>query len=86
MTLVNEPSLAVEQHYYSKQCDCVVIDFSRDCVNEPVEDENIGCRSSGYVDCRVGIKSEVPLVGSCLKELMNVECCENSICLKKNKG
>ncbi|KAK8681786.1 hypothetical protein V6N13_054187 [Hibiscus sabdariffa] len=97
MTLVDEPSLevaAAEQHccsesmgkLVSEQQDYVVIDSNGDSADEPGEDENTGCRSSGDIDCRVGIKCEVQLVGSGLKELMCGECCGNSVCLKKSGG
>ncbi|GMI78381.1 hypothetical protein HRI_001507400 [Hibiscus trionum] len=97
MTLFDEPSLevaAAEQHccsesmakLVSEQRDCVVIDSNGDCADESGEDESTDCRSSGDIDCRVGIKGEVQLVGSGLKELMGGECCGNSVCLKKNGG
>ncbi|XP_039023216.1 LOW QUALITY PROTEIN: histone-lysine N-methyltransferase ASHH2-like [Hibiscus syriacus] len=97
VTLLNEPSLegsGAEQHccyesmekLVSEQRDCVVIDSIRDCATQPGEDDNTGCRSSGDIDCRVGIKCEVQLDGSGMKELMAGECCENSVCLKKNGG
>ncbi|KAE8659002.1 hypothetical protein F3Y22_tig00116965pilonHSYRG00625 [Hibiscus syriacus] len=97
MTLVIEPLLevsAAEQHccsesmekLVSEQRDCVVINSNGDCSAQPGEDENTGCRSSGDIDCRVGIKCEVQLVGSGMEKLMGCKCCGNSVCLKKNGG
>ncbi|KAB2093140.1 hypothetical protein ES319_A02G076800v1 [Gossypium barbadense] len=100
MTFVNEPSrevaaaAAAEQHLcsesmgklVSEQRDCVVIDSNGDCASEPGEDENSVCKRSGDIDCKVGIKGEAQIVGSGTKGLMGGECCENSVCLKKNGG
>ncbi|XP_039069191.1 histone-lysine N-methyltransferase ASHH2-like [Hibiscus syriacus] len=97
MTLVNEPSLDVAaevQHccsesmgkLVSEQRDCVVIDSNGDCAGKPGEDENTGCKKYGDIDYIVGIKGQVPMVGSGMMELMGGEWCANSIHLKKNWG
>ncbi|XP_017981320.1 PREDICTED: histone-lysine N-methyltransferase ASHH2 isoform X2 [Theobroma cacao] len=96
-TLVDEPLrevAATEQHSCTElmgnlvpqQRDCIVFDPNGDCAGEPSEDENTDCERSRDIDCRDGIKGECKnVVGFGLKGLMGDECCDSTICLKKNE-